>query len=341
MSRVNPTTSFLAAYEDQEMLWDERSVALRDFVQRRLDDRSYDVAQVTARAKSANSLMTKLLFKQYEDPATQLTDLVGARVITFYGEQVDHIVARLRGGMTVDKGKSLDKRQVLLGDEQFGYRSVHLVGRVNRASMKAGDYAVLRGVVFEVQVRSVLDHAWAEIEHELVYKAGVDYSPETKRRFAALAGAFEILELEFVRLRAESSHLVDAYRASYAGRREGGSTLDGARLIAILEVLQPDGIGWRHRESIGQSPDVEVRRCLKALRETDLDTAAKVRQTYASKAFHARLETYASLRGLATAEVSHFAVAVLLVGTRSRDRAIQFFPELVKTEAIAEALGVS
>jgi ppGpp synthetase/RelA/SpoT-type nucleotidyltranferase len=337
---VDSNAAFLRRFEGDAALWTERTLALQSLLTRVLDDSNYDLAQIAVRAKSPKSVMTKLLFKQYDDPATQMTDLLGARVITFYGEQVDRIVARLRSALTIDERNSLDKRQELLEKSQFGYRSVHLVGRLNRRSLAGGEFRVLRGVTFEVQIRSVLDHAWAEIEHELVYKAEIDYPAETNRRFRAVAGAFEILELEFLRLKAESARLIDTHRDEYDGGREGSVALDGARLVAICESLQPDGLGWRHSTSVGQSPEFDVRRCLKAFRQVGLVTGSKVRQAFKSSKLQRMVETYASVRGVAPGEVSHFALVVMLVATNDASVAAGYFPELSRAEGLAIALGI-
>jgi hypothetical protein len=55
----------------------------------------------------------------------------------------------------------------------------------------------LRKRWFEIQVRSLLEHAWAEIEHEIVYKSGITQPDAVRRRFAALAGSLELFDSEF------------------------------------------------------------------------------------------------------------------------------------------------
>jgi hypothetical protein len=56
---------------------------------------------------------------------------------------------------------------------------------------------------FEIQVRSILQHAWAEIEHDLEYKSREAVPRQIRRRFARLSGLLELADAEFVRLRNE------------------------------------------------------------------------------------------------------------------------------------------
>jgi len=51
--------------------------------------------------------------------------------------------------------------------------------------------------VAEIQVRTVLQHAWAEIEHDIQYKSTITIPTEIRRRFVALAGMLEIADREF------------------------------------------------------------------------------------------------------------------------------------------------
>ena len=53
----------------------------------------------------------------------------------------------------------------------------------------------------EIQVSTILQDAWAEIEHDIVYKSPEDIPFRLRRRFACLAGLLEIADREFESLR--------------------------------------------------------------------------------------------------------------------------------------------
>src|SRR5207245_894550 len=121
----------------------------------------------------------------------------------------------------------VDKRSSL-GLKEFGYRSVHLIVKV-RTEDAFGDRQLLETLWFELQIRSVLEHAWAEIEHEIRYKSGVDYPPPALRRLSSLAGVLEMLDREFVLLRRERTRLVDTYKEKFVADDEMNLMFDVAR----------------------------------------------------------------------------------------------------------------
>ena len=126
----------------------------------------------------------------------------------------------------------------------FGYTSVHLVVRTKGSLSTSPRYPDLRNKWFEIQVRSILEHAWAEIEHEVVYKSGIDYPVLIKRRFARIAGAIELLEAEFLALRNHQQVLIGLYKNRYDKGHDGAVEIDSVRLIALLECERPQSLGW-------------------------------------------------------------------------------------------------
>ena len=57
---------------------------------------------------------------------------------------------------------------------------------------------------FEIQLRTVLQHAWAEVEHGLGYKSYYEPPMDIKRKLNRLAGTLEILDEEFEAIRMRS-----------------------------------------------------------------------------------------------------------------------------------------
>ncbi len=205
---------------------------------------------VSARAKTLNSLREKLIEKQYRRPDDDLTDLIGVRVITYYRDAVDPIADRLRQSFDINAAKSVDKR-LSLDLREFGYRSVHLIARLRPDQMRMPGDGFLRDRWFEIQVRSLLEHAWAEIEHEVIYKSGIEFPNVVLRRFGALAGGMELFDNEFVTLREERSTLVGSYRSVYERGGDQRVTFDVARLQAFLEATRT-GLSWRQARESGR-----------------------------------------------------------------------------------------
>lgn len=276
-----------------------------------LRSHNFDLHLVSARAKDSASVLKKIRQKGYGDPARQLTDQVGLRVITYYESDVDKVASVLRSSFEVDETRSEDKR-LALGLREFGYRSLHMVARLADAS----DWSPLKGKWFEIQVRSLLEHAWAEIEHELVYKSGIVFPEAVRRRFNALAGAAEVLDQQFLVLRDERSSLIDRYRETYAAGNELDVTLDAARLLGFLEAERPSGRSWRTAESLGFPfpPRIEST-CVEVLDACEVRTATDFRTVLGTKAFRDAAGDLASAEAIADDEISHLAVVVLAVGS--------------------------
>lgn len=130
----------------------------------------------------------------------QITDLAGIRLITHYEDDVDRVAQIIESEFVVDAVNSIDKRKALDPD-RFGYLSLHYVIslRDDRAALK--EYRSFEGLKAEVQIRSILQHTWAEIEHDTGYKSDVEVPKHIRRRFSRLAGLLELADQEFIGIR--------------------------------------------------------------------------------------------------------------------------------------------
>lgn len=159
---------------------------------------------IEVRTKTVESFLEKLARpgKAYSDPLRQITDLVGLRIILYYPSDVDEVSAIWRDQFSVDESSSVDKRAELASD-QFGYSSVHLVCRLSEGRRTLAEWSPFESTCCEVQVRTVLQHAWASISHALQYKHESDVPAQFKRRLNRLAGLLELADAEFLSLKQE------------------------------------------------------------------------------------------------------------------------------------------
>ena len=183
----------------------EQAKPIRLLIKKVLRDEQLTVHSVTHRVKSETSAAAKIdaspnRYGSFGD----LHDLLGLRVITHLATEVDAVVAVLRREFDVDNDRSVDKFEDLNSDE-FGYRSFHLIVRLKDDRVALSDWRNFDGIYFEIQVRSILQHAWAEIEHDLGYKSSIDVPQEIHRRFARLAGILELADDEFDRLTGDAT----------------------------------------------------------------------------------------------------------------------------------------
>ncbi len=168
------------------------------------------VHSISCRPKNQDSLREKLARpgKDYEC-LEDVTDLAGVRIIAYMKDDVDAIADIIESQFRIDEENSVDKREAE-NPEKFGYASLHYVCCLDERRSRLDEYSAYRDLKFEIQVRSILQHAWAEIEHDLGYKSTHGVPREVRRRFSRLAALLETGDEEFMRIRREL--------ASYAER---------------------------------------------------------------------------------------------------------------------------
>lgn len=301
---------YLQDYPEQK----RRAKTVESLVRSLLIDPRLDIHKIEARAKEPNSTHLKLLRKRYEHPDDQLTDTIGVRVITYYGVDVDRVVEKLKGHFVVDLQRSVDKRRAL-GTRTFGYSSVHLIVRLKEMYTRKAEYSPLSGVWFEIQVRSILEHAWAEIEHQVVFKSAIHYPESVARRFAAVAGTLEMLGNEFHTLRAERDKLIKKYRGRYVSGLDSRKAFDAARLLGFLEAYYPKNLSWRKAQEVGRPfpPRVEAT-CVAALKSCRLSTANALRTFMQTVEYRKAVRKFAAAQ---LEEPTHLALVVIAVSRRA------------------------
>jgi predicted RNase H-like nuclease/ppGpp synthetase/RelA/SpoT-type nucleotidyltranferase len=213
-------------------------------VQTLLDDAGINYLSVTGRAKSVASFAAKAERtsggrRLYTDPLEEITDQIGLRVITYLHSDVAAVAELLGDQMVV-----LDDRdwgQETASEGRFGYASRHLLVSVEPA--RAGTVLEpVRGRHAQVQVRTVLQHAWAEFEHAIRYKGTIpeEHAPDLDRRFTLAAGLLELADREFSQIR-------DRLQAALPDRPVDGASEDpriSAQELAAFLAGRYVEAGW-------------------------------------------------------------------------------------------------
>ncbi|MCQ9330617.1 MULTISPECIES: GTP pyrophosphokinase family protein [Corynebacterium] len=226
-----------------------------------LDDAGVVYDRVATRVKGWPSLKKKAKKRDadgaptYPDPWNDIHDLVGARVTVFNSTVIPQAIDILGRSFTVLR--SVDKAAETRISGSFGYGSHHLVLQVNDSLEELAEY---EGFTFEVQIRTVLQHAWAEFEHDIRYKQGPKPpTPQVDRLFTLAAGLIELADQKFDDIAA----LMEVGPAPQDSVEINAETLPG-----VLAVILGD--------AFPRSRSEHIRFLAELLEANNIDTLAKL-----------------------------------------------------------------
>lgn len=195
--------TFFQEYDKKCKLYTEFIDNMETLIKFLLNQYQILVHSVSSRLKEKQSAEEKLSLQGRNiEKLNDMRDICGLRIITYYPDQVDTISSMILNEFNVDHKHSTDKRKTIDPD-RFGYLSVHYIVKLSTDRLKLTEYRRFSDCQAEIQIRSILQHAWAEIEHNLGYKTKEAVPREIRRRFSRLAGILEIADDEFVNVREE------------------------------------------------------------------------------------------------------------------------------------------
>ncbi len=168
---------------------------------------------VESRVKARESFLAKIQRpdKSYADPIRDVTDLSAIRVVVRTTGDVQRVNHLLTSEFEIDQERSIDKGAALDVD-QFGYRSQHFIIRLREPRVSLSEWKDLGGYCSEVQIRTILQHAWAAIQHPLDYKSAHDIPKELRRRLFRLSALFELADEELQAISTDAIRLFEQYK---------------------------------------------------------------------------------------------------------------------------------
>jgi putative GTP pyrophosphokinase len=161
------------------------------------------IDRITSRAKSVGRFIQKASKLEngkprYAQPLSEIQDQIGARVVTYYLSDVPRIAEEIRRYFRPIENKVL----VPDSESEFGYFGQHFI-LLLPSDVLAG--ATCREpIFFELQIKTLFQHAWSEAEHDLGYKPTTPLTSLQKRKVAFTAaqawGADQIFDELFLEL---------------------------------------------------------------------------------------------------------------------------------------------
>ena len=180
-------------------------------------EKTVPAVQVKSRVKRLPSLLEKLHRKYAVSDLSQplpvlrqTTDLMALRAVCPFLEDVEIVADAVQ---TVFEVHEVDQKGDGRSFAEFGYSSTHLLVAVPENLQR--DYPMLANFRAEIQVRTILQDAWAEVEHELIYKVGAHpLNTQIRRKLASLNATLVLSDTIFQEIRDyQKANISDLARA--------------------------------------------------------------------------------------------------------------------------------
>ncbi|PVM90111.1 GTP pyrophosphokinase [Caulobacter endophyticus] len=176
------------------------------------------------RTKEEPSLLAKAFHrgKQYKDPYDDIEDKVGVRIVVLFSEDIRVVERTITtcDRWTAAKARDFEEERAAKPFE-FDYQSLHYIVRA-KASVIHGGVDVAVNTPCEVQVRTILQHAYSELTHDTIYKPSIQAEPHVKRAAAKSMALIEATDDYFTQVRqklelaqAPSRQIAAAVQAAY------------------------------------------------------------------------------------------------------------------------------
>lgn len=236
----------LQEYRDQRPVFEKLQATVPEQIRTVFAETGIVVASIESRIKSEESLAGKLELKGTKYAALKdITDIFGVRIITFYVDDVDKVASVVDRLFDVDWENSVDKRK-LHEIDSFGYLSLHYICSVPDCPYR-----------FEIQMRTILQHAWANMNHDTGYKSGVEVPRDYLRDMNRLAGMLELIDEQFSRIRTDINNYRRNVQSLVASGRLEEVPLDGDSYRSYLNLGPFDKLN-RRIASVNQAEIQEV-----------------------------------------------------------------------------------
>ena len=129
----------------------------------------------------------------------------------------------------------------ILSEEAFGYRDIHIIVTIKDEWLAGHRYRDLGTLKSEIQLRTILMHAWDDIEHKLSYKNKKAVPLQLRRKFSRLSALLEIADEEFDEIKREGNEYQDSIKEDIASKSPNIMTfeLNVNSLQAFIDITFP------------------------------------------------------------------------------------------------------
>ncbi|QWI10078.1 RelA/SpoT domain-containing protein [Bacillus mycoides] len=176
---------FREDYKENKGIFEDFSNSVADILKTLLNKHSFQYQIVSNRVKTLQSIEKKIVnggLSAGIENLIKMDDVIGCRVIFYLESDMDRFISLIYEEFSVEKNNlrySVDE-----------YNALHLVIKLNSEKLEVTEYQKFIDLKCEVQLTTVLYHAWSEMAHNIIYKIPEELSEFDERSFKVLKNEF-------------------------------------------------------------------------------------------------------------------------------------------------------
>jgi ppGpp synthetase/RelA/SpoT-type nucleotidyltranferase len=185
----------LVEYREKLSLYGEYCIVVCSLLESLLKMDGYKY-QLSYRIKNVDSVREKIQRKNTESKVykhlSDIEDILGIRIVFYTEADRKKFISKLSGEL---------KEQVHFEEKirVSGYRSTHALIEFGGERIYLAEYAKFKGLKCEVQLTLILNHAWAEVEHDILYKESEMIPKLNKKRYLILKDRLERVMVDYIK----------------------------------------------------------------------------------------------------------------------------------------------
>lgn len=182
-------------WNGEQSKYEALGLIINDFIREKITD--YELfPEIHYRTKDLLSIVKKIKKKQFQKNYTyyHLKDKLGFRIICTFQEEMDIIDRFLKENFKII---DVEYKQENLDFNKLDYISNHYDSFINCSIKEFKKFKEFENLIFEIQVRTLNQHAWSNTAHSLSYKQETDLPNNLKRRVYRLLSLYELADDEF------------------------------------------------------------------------------------------------------------------------------------------------
>jgi putative GTP pyrophosphokinase len=233
----DPTDSYRKEYDQRYDKYQRLKDEIQYILKRELEAQQIPYHSLEGRIKTFDSFIDKARRQEQDKPFETIYDICGVRIICLFLSDIERIGRIIESNFVIHKK---DDKISNKPEEAFGYLSIHYVGSLSD-SCSGPRYNDLKGLNFEIQLRTIAMHAWSTISHYLDYKSPHAIPSHLRKDFNALSALFYVADSHFelfFRSSQEAKKIAEEKAQDFAKIEEEEINLD--TLTAYLHNKYPD-----------------------------------------------------------------------------------------------------